>query len=206
MHVAERMAFGKAAAFQQDQFLKAFEKFVAFARVLPAAQGVRGDRIGAGRAAKPKIDAAGKQRLQHLEALGDHQRRMVHQHHAARTDTNVLRRRRDLPDHDLRRGTGDAREVMMLGEPIALVAKSVRKPRQIERIAERHRPGRISGDGRQVEDGKRSHARTAGKFRLSRCERGYMRAPRQPCSQLLARRADKRAADTGNRLSRRCRT
>src|SRR5271156_3102422 len=57
MYVAERMAFGKAAAFQQNQFLEAFEKFVAFARVLPAAQRVRGDRIGPGRAAEAEIDA-----------------------------------------------------------------------------------------------------------------------------------------------------
>ena len=80
----------------------------------------------------------GNSGLQHLETFGDHQRRVVHQHHAARTHTNVPRRRRDLPDHDLGRGAGDAREVVMLGEPIALVAESIGEPRQIQRIAERH--------------------------------------------------------------------
>ena len=64
MDVAERMAFGKAVALEQQQFLKALEKVVAFARVLPAAQRVGGDLIGARRAAEAEIDAAGKQRLQ----------------------------------------------------------------------------------------------------------------------------------------------
>ena len=97
------MAFGKAAAFQQDQFLKAFEKLIAFARVLAAAQGVGRHLVSARRAAEAKVDAAGKQRLQHLKAFGDHERRMVHQHYAARPDTNVFGHGGDLPNHDLRR-------------------------------------------------------------------------------------------------------
>ena len=37
MHVAERMAFGKAAALEQQQFLEAFEEVVAL-RADPAAR------------------------------------------------------------------------------------------------------------------------------------------------------------------------
>ena len=117
MHAAEWVAFGEAVALEQDEFLKAFKKFVAFARVLPSAQSVRGDRVGPRRAAKPEIDAAGEQRLKDFEAFGDHERSVIDQHDAAGADTNVLCRRRDLTDHDLGRGTCDAREIMMLGEP-----------------------------------------------------------------------------------------
>ncbi len=154
------MSFRETAALEQQQFLEAFEEIVALARILPGAQRVGGDLIGARRAAEPEIDAPGKQRLQHLEALGDHQRRMVRQHHAARADAHMRRYRRDLPDHDFGRGTGDVRQIVVLGDPIALVAEPVGEPRQIERIAQRHRPGRGRGDGRQIEDGKRDHAET----------------------------------------------
>ena len=37
VHVAERMAFGKTATLEQQQFLEALEKIVALARVLPGA-------------------------------------------------------------------------------------------------------------------------------------------------------------------------
>ena len=146
--VAERMVKRKAATFEQDQLLKALEKFIAFAGVLPPAQRIGGDLIGARRAAEPQIDAPGKQRLQHLEAFGDHQRRVIHQHHAAGADADVARRRGDLADHDLGRGTGDAREVMMLSKPIARVAEPVRKPRQIDRVAQSNRSRRRGGDRR----------------------------------------------------------
>ena len=158
VHVAERMAFRKSAALEQQQFLEAFEEVVALARILPGAQRIGRDRIGARRAAEAEIDAAGKQRLQHLETLGDHQRRVVRQHHAARADAQMRRRRRDLADHDLRRGAGDVRKIMVFGDPVTLVAKPVGKPRQIERIAQRRRARRSRGHGRQIEDGKRDHA------------------------------------------------
>ena len=82
------MAGGKAARLQQHQFVEALEEVVLLADALAAAQRVGGGRIGAGRAAEAEIDAAGKQRLQHLEALGHHQRRVIGQHHAAGTDAH----------------------------------------------------------------------------------------------------------------------
>ncbi len=142
MHVAERVIFREAAALEQQQFLKPFEKLIALPRILPGAQGVGRDLIGAGRAAEPEIDAAGKQRLEHLEALRDHQRCVVRQHHATRADPQMRGDRGDLPDHDFGCGTGDVRQIVMLGNPVALVAEPVGKPRQIERIAQRHRTRR----------------------------------------------------------------
>ena len=39
-----------------------------------------------GRAADPEVDAPGVQRLEHPELLGDHERHVVGQHHAAGAD------------------------------------------------------------------------------------------------------------------------
>ena len=52
------MIFRKTAALEQQQFLEALEEIVALARVLPGAQRVGGDLIGARRAAEAEIDAA----------------------------------------------------------------------------------------------------------------------------------------------------
>ena len=76
-HIVVGMVGRKIAGLPQRQFMQPLEKIVALAAIEPAAQRIRGGAVGAGRAAKPEIDPAGKQRLQHLEALGHHQRRMV---------------------------------------------------------------------------------------------------------------------------------
>ena len=58
--IAERMTLREAAMLKQQQFLKAFKKFIAGARVLPGAQRIGRDWIGPGGAAEPEIDPAGK--------------------------------------------------------------------------------------------------------------------------------------------------
>ena len=93
----------KAVFRRQQQFLEAFEEFIAAPWVLPHAQRIRSDRIGPRCVAKAEVDPSGKQGLQNLEAFGNHQRRVVRQHHSARADANARRRGRDLPDHDFRR-------------------------------------------------------------------------------------------------------
>ena len=100
---AERMVFREGAVLEQDELLEALQEIVVAAGVLPPPQCVGGDGIGAGRAAQPEIDAAGKQRLEHLEALGDHERRVVRQHDAARAHPHMSGRRCNLSDHDVGR-------------------------------------------------------------------------------------------------------
>ena len=94
----------------------------------------------------------GKKRLKHLEALGHHQGRVVGQHHAAGADAQVFRHRRDLPDHDIGGRTGDRRQIMMFGHPIAPEAQAIGMPRKVERIAQglcgrgiRRKPGKDRG-------------------------------------------------------------
>ena len=48
----------------------------------------RGQLVGAGRPADAEVDAAGVQRLEHPELLGDHERGVVGQHHAARAQAD----------------------------------------------------------------------------------------------------------------------
>ena len=69
--------------------MEALEEVVVGAHVLAMAERQRGQRVGAGGAADAEVDAAGMQRFEHLEALGDHQRRVVRQHHAAGADAEV---------------------------------------------------------------------------------------------------------------------
>ena len=91
--------------------MQPLEEIVALAAIEPAPQRIGRGAVGAGRAAEAEIDPAGKQRLQHLEALGHHQRRVVGQHHAAGTDPDVAGHRGDLPDHES--GAGLATEARL---------------------------------------------------------------------------------------------
>src|SRR6266481_284412 len=95
-HGTERMTLRKGIVFEQEKLLKPLQKVVFAETLLPPPQRIGRDRIRAGRAAEPEIDAAGKQRLEHLEAFSHHQRRMVRQHDAAGTYAYALGRRRDL--------------------------------------------------------------------------------------------------------------
>ncbi len=139
--------------------MQPLEEIVALAAVEPAAQCISRGAVGARRTAEPEIDAAGKQRFQHLETLGDHQRRMVGQHHAAGADAEVFGDRRDLPDHHVGRGARHGSEVVMLGEPVADIAEPIDIACQIDAVAQRGRRPGFGGNDGEVEDGKRDHGR-----------------------------------------------
>ena len=95
-----------------------------------AAQRHRGDGVGAGRAADAEVDAAGRRGLQQRELLGDRQRRVVGQHHPARTEPQLLGLRGEVGDHHRRAGRGDGGHVVVLGHPVAGVAQLVGGLRQ----------------------------------------------------------------------------
>ena len=101
-----------------------------------AAQRPRGCLIGAGCAAQPKVDAVRIERGQCSELFGNHQRCVVGQHDAPRTDANGRCSRGDMPDDHRGRGTGNARHIVMLGQPVAGKAPSFSMLRQIERIGQ----------------------------------------------------------------------
>jgi hypothetical protein len=113
--------------------------------------------IGAGRAADAEIDAARKQCLQHLEAFRDGEWSMVGQHHAARSDPHVARRRRNLSDHDIGRGTRYVREIMVFSEPVAAIAERVGVAGKVDAVAERLRRGTAGRHRRKIENRKGGH-------------------------------------------------
>jgi hypothetical protein len=94
------------------------------AEIRRAAQRVRRGLVRARRAADAQVDPARMQRLQHPELLGDDQRRMVGQHHAAGAHAQRRRRLREMTDEYGRRRTGDAGHSVVLGDPQAVVAEA----------------------------------------------------------------------------------
>ena len=88
-------------------------------------QGSGRDRVGARGAAYAEIDASRVQSLQDPEGLGHLERGVVGEHYPPGADPDLLCHARDVPDHDLRRGAGYARQVVVLGQPVALVAEPV---------------------------------------------------------------------------------
>ena len=71
--------------------------------------------------------------LQHPELFGDDERRVIRQHHAARTDPDRRGRRREVRDQDRRRRARDAGHVVMLGDPEALVAEALDGTGELDR-------------------------------------------------------------------------
>ena len=121
---------------------------------LVAPERAHGELVRTRRAAQAQIDTAGIERGERTELLGDHQRRMVRQHHPAGADADGFRAAGDVADHDGGRGTRDAGHVVMLGEPVALVAECFGVLREVAGIGESI-GGRAAFDhGREVENGE----------------------------------------------------
>src|SRR5215204_4869003 len=152
----EGVALGEASI-PEDQLLQALEEIVAAARLLQTSEREGGELVGAGRAPEAEVDPAREQRLERLEALGDDERRVVRQHHAAGADADALRRRRDLADHDLGRRVRDRWQVVVLGEPVAGVAERVGVAGEIEAVAQGRARRRARGHEGEVEDRQRRH-------------------------------------------------
>lgn len=79
-------------------------------------------------AAEAKVDATGIQGFQGAELLGDLQWCVVRQHDAAGADTNALSAARQIPHDDRSGRAGDAGHVVVLCDPVALVAKRFTMP------------------------------------------------------------------------------
>ena len=108
--------------------------------------------VGAGGAAQPKVDTAGKQPRQRPELFGDDVGRMVGEHDAAGADADGFRSRCDMTDHDRRCGARDARHVVMLRHPDAAIATSFGMNRNIAGVVERAARIGFFGDANEIED------------------------------------------------------
>ncbi len=137
-----------------------------------AAQRAQGELIGARRAAEAKVDAVRKQPRQRAELLGDDVGRMVRQHDAAGADPDGAGSRRDMPDHDRRRGAGDPRHVVVLRHPDPAIAQRLGMAGDIARIVQRAARVGVLGDADEIKDGEGGHGgsgtlRTGGRWYLA---------------------------------------
>jgi hypothetical protein len=97
------------------------------------------------------------QRLERPELLGDHERRVVREHDPSRPDTDRRGRIREVCDHDRRRCAGDPVQVVVLGDPVPLVAESLGVAHEVDRVAKRLRRSPALDDRCEVEDRERRH-------------------------------------------------
>ena len=82
--------------------------------------------VGSGSTPESKIDAVWIERGERAELLRDDERGMVRQHDAAGADADCFSTAGDVADDDGRGGAGDARHVVMFGEPKTMVAPDFR--------------------------------------------------------------------------------
>ena len=118
-------------------------------------------------ATQTEVDTTRIQRLERTELLRDDEWRVVGQHDPACTDSNARCSSGDMTDHDRGCRTRDAGHVVMLGQPVPVVAELLRMPSEVERPAKCI--GRVSSgeDGRQVEHGERDHQRFISSVQMS---------------------------------------
>jgi hypothetical protein len=111
--------------------------------------------VAAGRTAEAEIDAARIERGEHAEHLGHLQRAVVRQHHAAASDLDPRRGRRDRADQNLGRRAREHRRAVMLGDPVPHVPERLDVLRQVDRVAECIAAKRAFRDRRLVEHAQR---------------------------------------------------
>ncbi len=164
--------------------------------LVAAAERGRGDRIGAGRAPEPVIDPARVERLEATEDLDDRERRVVRDHDPAGADADALGRGGDGGDEHLRRGRGDARHVVMLGDPVALEAEAIGGARELDRAADGLARRHVRADGTKIEhrESKCGHAPSLG--RVTRPGKACRAAPARARSLCPSSRTSRRSSRT----------
>ena len=120
-------------------------------------EGKRRHLVAAGRAAKPKIDPAREERLECAKLLGDHERRVIREHDPAGADPDRRSSGGDVSDDDRSRRARHRRHVVVLGEPIAVIAPPLCMLGQVEAVPERLGGSAALDDRGEIEDGKGRH-------------------------------------------------
>jgi hypothetical protein len=157
LHPRERMVGRERGVEESDQVAHLLREILR-ERVVPARDRLRGDLVAPGRAPDAEVDAAREERLEHAEHLGDLERAVVGQEHAAGADANALRRGRDAREQDFGTGIGEGGDRVMLGEPVARVAEPVGRLRERHRFRDRPRGG-VPADHRALVEDAETHSR-----------------------------------------------
>ena len=122
----------------------------------PAAPRSRIDVTGSEPGARPmpRSMRPGRGRFQQRELLGDRQRRMVGQHHAAGAQPQLRGLRRQVGDQHRRAGGADRRHVVVFGDPVAGEPQPVGGLRQPHGGRQRVCGGLVGADRDEIEDRK----------------------------------------------------
>src|SRR5204863_10022068 len=131
-------------------------------------------------------DAAGRERLQHTELLGDFQCAVVRQHHAGAADADARRARRDRGHQHLGRAADDGRQAVVFADPEAAVAEALAMLGQVERVADRSVFG-AAGDGNGLIEYRESqgHADPSSDAYIGRSPEGTRLAWGGPARRLM---------------------
>src|SRR5438552_18850483 len=113
---------------------------------------MRGLAFRTRRPPETQIDPTRVKRAERPELLGDDERSVVRQHDAARAHSYDGGARSDVGDGDGRRRAGDARHVVVLGQPEASVPPPLDMTRQIEGVAQGLASVASLDDGREIEN------------------------------------------------------
>ena len=108
---------------QEGLYLKDVLNKAVFGAVHIAAKGGGGALVCARCAANAKVNATGMKGIKGAKLLGNHQRRMVWQHHATRSNADGFRARCHMRNHDRGGRTGNAGHVVMFGQPVPMIAE-----------------------------------------------------------------------------------
>ena len=130
-------AHAPAVAFEIAHQLDHIARELRFVRRKVAAQRISRRLVAPRRPPEPQIDPPREQGFQCSELFGDHQRRMIGQHHPARADPDGRGSRPDERQRDRGRGARDPRHRMMLGHPVARIAQRLAVLRKLQRAPKR---------------------------------------------------------------------
>ncbi len=154
-HAGQRMPRRKFARAEREQFIEQIRKFVARHPLHRSPQRQRRTTIGTRRAAESQVDPSRKERLQHAKIFRHAQGRVIRQHDSARAHPNAAGGARHLANHHLRRRAHDARQVVVLRQPEAMITEVVRQGAEVDGILQRPTAGRARGVRGEVKNGER---------------------------------------------------
>jgi hypothetical protein len=113
-----------------------------------------GAAVRTGRAAEAQVDAAGSDRIQHAELLGDLEGRVVRQHHAGAADADGAGGSGDGGDQNLGRRADDGGVGVVLGHPEAVIVPAFAGLGQRHGVADRFALRAIHHGNRLIENGQ----------------------------------------------------
>lgn len=116
-----------------------------------ATQGAHGRLIAARRAAKAEVDPPGVKGVQGAELLSYHQWRVVRQHHAAGPEMQGGGVGGEIANQHRGRCAGNADHIMVLRQPVAMIAARFGQPGEIQRVGKGFFGRRSLRDRRQIE-------------------------------------------------------